>query len=156
MAAHLARERPDRVRSLVYGGHVLFDAAAVLAALGMAPDVEARDAAERRAAAGDWAGFWETFPVPIPEAMQKFLQEGNDPAVQTAAAQGSRMGSMVWQPPSVTALAYWGEGEIFHELNVENAAPPLEWFTVAGGHADGFFPAEPVLAGVRPFLEAQA
>ncbi len=156
MAAYFAREQPERVRSLVYGGHVLFDAAAVLASLGMAPDIEARDASERRAASGDWDGFWDTFAVPIPEATKRFLEEGNDPAVQTASSQGARMGSMAWEPPTVPTLAYWGDDEIFHALNLEKATPPLEWFTVPGGHAEGFFPSEPAVAGVKPFLEAQA
>lgn len=156
MSTHFTSTHPERVRSLVFGGYVLFDAGAVLESLGMGPDIEARAASEHRAAAGDWEAFWETFPVPLPDESKQMLQEGNDPAVQTAASQGGRLGSMVWEPTPVPSLAYWGDAEIFHALNLDNVIPPLESFTVPGGHADGFSPCEPVLAGVLPFLERRA
>jgi len=156
MAGHLSRERPERVRSLICGGHVLFDPAPVLEELGLAPDPEARATSEARAATGDWGAFWETFPVPIPDATKAMLQEGNDPAVLTAATQGARLGAMVWAPPPVPTLAYWGEDEIFHSLNVNEAQPPIEWFTVPGGHAEAFYPSGPASTRVIPFLAKQS
>lgn len=157
MAGQLARSRPDRVQALVYGGHVLFDAEAVLESLGLGPDLEEREAAESRAADGDWSAFWETFPVPIPEATKAMLQVGNDPAVQTAARRGGRLDDVIWAPPSVPTVAYWGESEIFHSLNLDEAeAQPIEWFTVPGGHAEAFFPCEPAVAGATAFLDSQA
>lgn len=157
MAGQLARSRPDRVRALVYGGHVLFDAVAVLESLGMGPDLEVRAAAEERAANGDWSAFWETFPVSIPDETKAMLQVCNDPAVQTAASRGGRLDKVTWAPPSVPTVAYWGESEIFHSLNLEQAeAQPIEWFTIPGGHADAFFPCEQAVSGVTAFLGSQA
>jgi len=156
MAGQLARVRPDRVRALVYGGHVLFDAVAVLEAIDMGPDLEARSAAEARAFEGDWAGFWETFPVPLPEATKAMLQVGNDPAVQTAASRGGRLEKVIWAPPSMPTVAYWGESEIFHSLNLEEAeSQPIDWFTVPGGHAEAFFPSEAAISRVKDFLASQ-
>ena len=152
MAGEFARTRPQHVRSLIYGGHVLFDAAAVLEAMGLAPDPVAREQSEERAARGDWSAFWETFAVPIPDETKRFLQHGNDPAVLTAASRGARVAPVVWDVPPVPTLAYWGDEEIFHALNLEAAQPPIESFTVAGGHAEAFFPSESAIAGVKRFL----
>lgn len=152
MAGEFARKRPQRVRSLIYGGNVLFDAVAVLEAMGLAPDPVATERSEDRAAGGDWAAFWETFPVPIPDETKRLLEHGNDPAVQTAASRGARIAPVVWDLPPVPTLAYWGDEEIFHGLNLEAAEPPITTFTVAGGHGEAFFPSESAIAGVKRFL----
>ena len=64
---------------------------------------------------------------------------------------------MNWRAPNdVETLAYWGEDEIFNELNAQAAADqPITTATVPGGHAEAFYPSGPALAAVTAFLDAE-
>lgn len=157
MAGSVARVVPDRVRRLVYGGNVLFDPAPVLAALDMAPDPVELERAFDRSLAGDWQAFWEHFPLPLPDATKRDIEERNDLASVAAAARSMSLAPVVWSPPTaVPTLAIWGAGEIFHDLNLEAAAQQrIEHATVPGGHAEAFDPPGPMLEVVLPWLAAQ-
>lgn len=156
IAGLVARQHPQRVRALVYGGNVLFDRVRVFADLGLRPSDETIDADHQRALDGDWAGYWDTFPLPLSDAVKADIQSRNDLASISASAVAMHRNPIVWSPPeNVPTLAYWGTEEIFDELN-QQAAQQQELTTarIPGGHAEAFVPAEPALDVVLPFLRS--
>lgn len=147
---------PDRFTRAVLGGIPLFDSDAVLRDLGLARDPAEYEAAFEKSAAGDWEAFWSVFPVPIPDDTKRFLESRNDVRAITAATRAARSEPFVFAPASVPTLAYWGDGEIFHALNVETVAGfdgSIESRAVAGGHAEAFADSSAAIAAVLPFLE---
>lgn len=154
MGLLLSERHPSRVSSLVFGGNVLFDAAPILAALDMVPSAETLARNHERALAGDWSGYWDTFPIPIPDATKRSIESRNHLPSISASGLAARRDSIVFETPQVPTLAYWGVDEIFHQMNIETAEPlQIETATVPGGHAEAFDPAGAALAAVRPFLE---
>ncbi len=155
MAGMVARAEGARVRSLVYGGNVLFDTRSVLEALGMAPDPEAQEEGFRLASGGDWSAFWHHFPLPIPEPTKRDIEARNHLPSIAAASRAGQLQPVVWQPPpGVPTLAVWGTDEIFHGMTEEAAADQgIDHGTVPGGHAQAFDPGGPMLDLVLPWLE---
>jgi pimeloyl-ACP methyl ester carboxylesterase len=154
MAGRLANGHPHRVARLVVGGIPLFDTRPIMQALGMVPERDVVDERHRRCLEGDWSAYWEGFPLPLPDEVKAALASRNDLSSISACAVAGYLDPAVWQaPPGVDTLAYWGSDEIFHDLNVEAAADqPIRTALVDGGHAEAFFPAEPVVAEVGAFL----
>ena len=154
MAGRLANSNPDRVRRLVAGGIPLFDTRPIMQELGMVPERDVVDERHQRCLDGDWSAYWEGFPLPLPDDVKADLASRNDLGSISASAVAGYLEPTVWQaPPGVDTLAYWGRGEIFHDMNVEAvASQPIRTALVDGGHAEAFFPADPVVAEVAPFL----
>jgi pimeloyl-ACP methyl ester carboxylesterase len=154
MAGKLAEQHPDRIGRLVVGGIPLFETRPIMEALGMVPEWSAVQERHERCLAGDWEAYWNGFPLPLPDAVKDDLASRNDLGSISACGVAGHLDPMVWHAPrGVDTLAYWGRGEIFHDLNVEAAAAQaIQTTTVDGGHAEAFFPAEPVIAEVGPFL----
>jgi pimeloyl-ACP methyl ester carboxylesterase len=149
----VARQHPERVSALVYGGNTLFDHVKVLIDLGLRPSDETIDAGHRRAVDGDWTGYWDTFPVPLPDDVKRSLESQNDLASISASAVAGHRNPVVWSPPpeAVPTLAYWGTDEIFDELNRQVAGEQdLTISRVSGGHAEAFIDAEAALGIVLP------
>ena len=146
---------PERFSRAVLGGIPLFDVEATLQALGMARDAAEYDAAFSRSAQGDWEAFWSVFPLPLPDGTKRMLESRNDVAAITAATWAARSEPFVFTAPDVPTFAYWGDGEIFHGLNVDAAEGwdgALTYATVSGGHAEAFADIDATLEIVRPFL----
>lgn len=148
---------PDRFSHAILGGIPLFDAEAALQALGLARDEAEYDEAFAKASQGDWEAYWSVFPLPLPDATKQHLQGMNDVRAISAAAWAARSINFIYEPAPVSSFAIWGEGEIFHDLNLEaiegfgDRAP--QWGTVAGGHAQAFFnERESMVEQVRAFL----
>lgn len=157
MAGKLAERHPDRVRRLVVGGIPLFETRPIMEALGMIPDWSVVEERHERCLGGDWSAYWDGFPLPLPDVVKDDLASRNDLSSISACGVAGHLEPMVWQAtPGIETLAYWGHSEIFHELNVEAAADqPIRTCTVEGGHAEAFFPAEPAMAEVNPFLSSE-
>lgn len=158
MAGRLANRHPHRVRRLVVGGIPLFDTRPIMEELGMVPEWATVEERHQRCLDGDWSAYWDGFPLPLPDAVKDDIASRNDLGSISACAVAGRLDPMVWQPPpTVETLAYWGRGEIFHDMNLEAAAgQPIRTALVDGGHAEAFFPAEPVVAEVSPFLSLKS
>ena len=126
-------------------------------ALGMLPEWAAVEEGHHRCLEGDWSAYWDGFPLPLPDAVKDDLASRNDLGSISACGVAGHLKPMVWQAPEgVETLAYWGRGEIFHDLNMEAVADqPIRTATVDGGHAEAFDPAAPVLAEVSPFLTSE-
>lgn len=64
---------------------------------------------------GDWARYWDSYPVPLPQELQDMFEAVNDPK-----ACGAALAAMIgWpaagglSPTGVPRLAYFGTGEVF-------------------------------------------
>ena len=157
MSGLLAGAHPDRVRRLVVGGYPLFERNTILESLGMLPDRSEVESRHQRCLDGDWDAYWESFPLPLPDATKAQLSSRNDLASISACAVASHLDPMDWSAPNgVQTLAYWGEDEIFNDLNAQAATDqPISTATVPGGHAEAFFPSGPALAAVTAFLDTE-
>ena len=147
---------PQRFERLALGGIPLFDVRAALEALGIAAPTAEIEASYHRAIAGDWAGFWERFPLPLADDVKAEMEGRNDVASVAAASLATVHHPWQFQTPLIPTLAYWGAGEIFHDLNVAEAAKEehssLRTAAVSGGHAEAFRTLETALDLVVPFL----
>ena len=157
MSGLLAGAHPERVRRLAIGGYPLFERNTILESLGMMPEWPEVEARHQRCLDGEWDAYWESFPLPLPDAVKAGLSSRNDLGSISACAVAVHLDPMDWSVPSgVETLAYWGEDEIFNELNARAAADqPIRTATVRGGHAEAFFPSGPALAAVTAFLDAE-
>ena len=144
---------PHRFTRAVLGGIPLFDADAALRELGVARDDAEYEDAFTRSATGDWAAFWSVFPLPLPDETKRSMEARNDVRAITAATWAARLEPFVFELSAVPTLAYWGDDEVFHALNVESAATlPIETAIVAGGHAEAFADATAAIGVVGPFV----
>lgn len=157
MAGKLAETHPERVQRLVAGGIPLFERRTLMEAMGMVPEWSDIEARHQRCLAGEWAAYWEGFPLPLPEEVKEDLASRNDLGSISACAVATYLEPMDWQVPErVETFAYWGQDEIFHDLNLEAAADqPVGTATVPGGHAEAFYPSDAALAVVAPFLDVE-
>lgn len=154
IAALCGELMPERCHAVVMGGAPLGRATAVTH-----PPL---DAGEPLLAAGDWAGWWANFPVPIPQWMQDAFAEANDPEALAAALRGMRSWAAATQgrelEPRVATLSYWGTGEVFADLLRDELAGTAvvthegDW----AGHAETMMDAAGVVAVVSAFLEQHA
>ena len=78
MSGLLAGAHPERVRRLVVGGYPLFERNTILESLGMLPDWSEVEARHQRCLDGDWDAYWESFPLPLPDAAKADLSSRHD------------------------------------------------------------------------------
>ncbi|MEE9417548.1 MAG: alpha/beta hydrolase [Acidimicrobiales bacterium] len=153
MAGLLARHSPERVKSLIYGGNVLFDPRPVLAELGLLPSPAALEEMHARAMTGDWSAYWGAFPHPLPDALKADIESRNDLGSISASGLAVHRYPVRWEvPEGVPTLAYWGSGEIFHQLNIDAASEQNSATSVVGGaHAEAFALCRPAIEVAKAF-----
>ncbi|MEZ5226657.1 MAG: alpha/beta fold hydrolase [Acidimicrobiales bacterium] len=109
IAAHMVDLAPERLSGAIIGA----------APLGRArDDIASLDDGLESLLAGDWAGYWDTYPVPLPAELMRRFEEVNDPKANGAALQA--LGRWPDENPSeglgasdVPRLVYFGSGEVF-------------------------------------------
>ena len=145
---------PGRCAAIIMGGSPLGGASAIT----HPPLAEA----EPLLAAGDWASYWATFPVPLPENLKQQFSKANDPRACAAIIRAM----LLWEqevprhglePTGVPALAYFGSGEVFSdELRAELIANNVSFFEGAwAGHAETMADCDGVVTIVEAFLADQ-
>ena len=152
IAAQMVDRRPERVSAAVFGAIPLGRA--------VKPVLEEQRVGLEPLKSGDWAKYWETFPVPIPPPMQDHFSQTNDPKALAAALQSM----LEWadeepqlgiKDSSIPRIAYFGTGEVFADLLRETldecGFPYVErsW----GGHAETALDAPGVSAIIHEFLQ---
>lgn len=154
IAAWYAQARPQRTRSLVFGGNALGDLAAAVADMGM-DLAEIYRAIADALAAGDWEAFWAVFPVSVDDELRRRAEAANDPVALSAVLRSAIQHPFVFEVPDVPTLAIWGDGEGFHPHNLQIAldvGDALRHATVPGGHGESFADSAGMCDAVIPFL----
>jgi pimeloyl-ACP methyl ester carboxylesterase len=139
IAALTAWAVPERVNRLVLGS------------VSMKPTSSWPTAIVEALAVGDWASFWEGFP--LPESVRQHMQEQNDP-VAIAAAMTGGSGDIKWRRFDPPTIGYVGDAETMVEINRSVARqigiPMAVLSTVE--HAQTFADSDSALSVVAPFL----
>jgi pimeloyl-ACP methyl ester carboxylesterase len=144
LASDVAALFPDRVRGLIAGG------ATVLIPRSALPPDPAGVAALR---AGDWDGYWERFPMPLPSEVKADFERWNDPMVAAALVEGTT-GDIDRSGLSCPVLLYVGGGEWFWEVVRDEANQLGARFERIGelGHAETFLARDTVVPLVDDFV----
>ena len=145
----------ERCSSAIMGG-------TPLRATGAAPTTasEEMDRGVRCLADGDWAGYWASYVIPLPDAVKERFEKTNDPRANAAAIRAMRRWSTEvpgfgLNPTSVPRFVYFGSGEVFAgELRDALVGTDAKIFEGPwAGHAETMMDPEGVVAVVRSFLE---
>jgi pimeloyl-ACP methyl ester carboxylesterase len=100
---------------------------------------------------GDWASFWDGFP--LPESVREYMQEQNDP-VAIAAALAGGSGDINWRRFDPPTIGYVGDAENMVEMNrfvARQIGIPMAILRT-GEHAQTFADSDSALSVVAPFL----
>lgn len=152
IAALCAELAPNRCASAVMGGTPL-GAAADLTAPMLA-------AGEPFLAAGDWLGYWASYPIPLPTALIEHFERSNDPRANAAAIRA--MANWPTEVPGfglnasrIPRFVYFGQGEIFADaLRTAVQSCDVDWLEGPWqGHAETMMDANGVVIAVRDFLQ---
>lgn len=95
----------ERCSSAIMGGTPLGAATSVTAPF--------LAAGEPHLAEGDWAGYWSTYPVPLPAAITEHFEKSNDPQANAAAIRAmthwpTELPGFGLNPSSIQRFAYFG------------------------------------------------
>jgi pimeloyl-ACP methyl ester carboxylesterase len=150
----MAEAEPGRVRTLIYGGNVLFDAGPIMKEMGLVRTTEAIRAQHQACLGGDWEAYWATFPLPLPDEVKRNIEGRNHLPSISASGMASALDPQVFRLVNgVSTCAYWGDDEIFSDLNVACSKElGIKTATVPGNHAGAFDPAGPALDVVTAWL----
>ena len=102
---------------------------------------------------GDWATFWELFPIPVPEPARNYIEAVNDPRAIAACIIGGS-GDADWRSFTSPAIGYVGDDEPFGELNRSvgrEIGMPMA-ILPTGSHDETWNSAAEVLTVVEPYL----
>lgn len=144
-AVDFADHHAERVHSLVLGGNPVLPRSA------LPPDPASLEALR----AGDWARFWELFPITIPAETMQAMERSNDPVAQASFEEGVRDDVLI-EDIDCPKMFYVGGGEWFWEAVRDVARRTDSRFERIGelGHAETFQSPWLVLPGVRDFLQS--
>lgn len=143
-AVDFANHYLDRVRSLVLGANPVLPRSA------LPPDPASLEALRT----GDWARFWELFPITIPSDTMRAMERDNDPVAQAAFEEGV-CDDVHIEDIRCPKMFYVGGGEWFWEAVRDVAQRTGSRFERIGelGHAETFQTPSLVLPGIRDFLQ---
>ncbi len=112
-------------------------------------------------AAGDWEGYWATWPAPLPEQLTQHFERTNDPKALAAALRAmpewsNERPGFGLAPCELPRFAYFGVGEVWaDQQRAELAASDLTVFEGGWpGHAETMIDAAGVTSCVVPFLRS--
>ena len=110
LAALYGRHRPERVLSVVMGA-APYGRSAVPLSHQMA-------VAEPALRSGDWATYWEHYPVPLPAELRSRIERTNDPKANAAIIRANYLVPNQFNDKTkatmpVPSFAYFGRGEVF-------------------------------------------
>ena len=155
LAALYGRRRPERVLSVVMGGAPYGRCAVPLSSQMLVGEPLLR--------AGDWEGYWATYPVPLPAELRERLERTNDPMasatiIRANYAEPNEFNDEQAATMSVPCFAYLGRGEVFAsglEADLRRSGVPYHCGHWAG-HAETMLDGRGVTEVVRPFLVANS
>jgi pimeloyl-ACP methyl ester carboxylesterase len=144
LLAALMQHEPERVGTAIAGGLDL----AILAG-GGALDLSSAASHLHR---GDWEGFWNVFPLPMPAEVKDLMTRRNDPRALAALMMAPQ--DVTADPTKFHGMLYVGDGEPFAASTAEIASVLGIRCEIlpTGGHAETFLASGPVCDVVLPFL----